>query len=137
MTDNTEIDKRLWRLLEVSDILDEMNHRLSLFMENFIKIETIKAAGYEEKDRAIVGLELERIKSIYFQEIEKRKREFMQKIFSEMKPELDELIPEEVGISIKYFESKSGRNFKDRIIPLSEKIDKAINEIGRDIIEKA
>ena len=47
MTDNTELDKRLWRLLEVSDILDEIDHRFSVLIKNFVKIEMdkVKAAG--------------------------------------------------------------------------------------------
>ena len=127
------------RLLEVTNILDEINHRLPLFAENFAKIEMIKAkaTNCKEEDLTMVKAELERIRSVYIQEIEERRQEFMQKIFSEMKPELNKLIPEEVRITIEFFESKPGRNFKDRIIPLSEMMDKAINEIGRDIIKKA
>ena len=138
MTDNTELDKRLWRLLEVSDILDEIDHRFSVLIKNFVKIEMdkVKAAGYGERDRASTKLELERIENIYTQEVKERKQEFMEKIFSEMKPDLYELTPEEVEITIKFFVGP-GRNFKNIIIPLSEKMDKAMNEIGTDIIRRA
>ena len=139
MTDNTELDKRLWRLLEVSDILDEIDHRFSVLIKNFVKIEMdkVKAAGYGERDRASTKLELERIENIYTQEVKERKQEFMEKIFSEMKPELYKITPEEVEIIIRFFESRPGRNFKNIIIPLSEKMDKAMNEIGTDIIRRA
>ncbi|MCK5476007.1 MAG: hypothetical protein KAI71_05510 [Candidatus Pacebacteria bacterium] len=139
MANNTEMDEMFLRLLEVTDILDEINHRLPLFAENFAKIEMIKAkaANRKEEDLTIIKLELERIRSVYIQEIKERRQEFMQKIFSEMKPELNNLTPEEIRITIEFFESKPGRNFKDRIIPLSEKMDKAINEIGRDVIKRA
>lgn len=139
MTNNTEMDERLWRLLEVSDILDEIDHRLSVFIENFVKIETnkVKATGWGEKDRTIVKLELEGIKNVYVQEIEKRKQEYMQEIFSKMKSDLCKITPEEIEIVIKFFESGPGRNFKNIIIPLSEKMDEAINKIGKDIIEEA
>ena len=139
MTDDTERDERLWRLLEVSDILDEINFRFSAFIENFVKIETdkVKAAGYEEKDRAITKAELERIKNVYIQEVEKNKQEFIQYIFSEMKPDLYKISPENVELNIAHFESEAGKSFKAQIIPLSEKMNKAITEIGGNIIRKA
>ena len=139
MADDTERDERLWRLLEVTDILDEINYRFPAFIENFVKIETnkVKAAGYGEKDRAITKAELERIKKVYIQEVKKNRQKFMQYIFSEMKPDLDEISPEDVEHNIKHFESEPGKHLKAQIIPLSEKMNKAITEIGENIIRKA
>lgn len=139
MADNTGMDERLWTLLKVTDILDEIDYRLPLFMENFVKIEIskAKASGYEKEDLIMIKLELERIRSIYIQEVKEKKQEIMQEIFLEMKPDLDEITPEDIEIVIKFFKSKPGRNFKNKIIPLSEKIDKTINRIGEDIIKRA
>ena len=138
MVDDIRKDERLMRLLEVSDILDEINCRFQVFIENFVKIETdkVKAAGYGEKDIDIIKIELKRIKNIYIQEVAEKKQEFIQKIFLRMKLDLYKITPEEIELIINFFESEPGKNFKKIIIPLSETINETITEIGKTIIEE-